>query len=193
MVLVLACLFGFGVLDRPALAQSSRTTVILEVLLPEDARLFIEGAEVNATGWMRRFESPPLPPGKYVYSIKAIVPGPMEPLTVTRHIDVRPGDFESIDLRPRRAGERVPDVLYEPAPREVVEALLDLARIKADDVLWDLGCGDGRIVVAAARTFGIRARGFDIDPASGAIYLPGGHQITVYDGTGRPTRQTLGG
>ncbi len=36
-------------------------------------------------------------------------------------------------------------------------------------------------------------RGFDIDPASGALYLPGGHQITVYDGTGRPTRQIIGG
>ena len=46
----------------------------------------------------------------------------------------------------------------------MVEALLDLAQLKADDVLWDLGCGDGRIPVTAARQFGIQARGFEIDP-----------------------------
>jgi uncharacterized protein (TIGR03000 family) len=163
-VLVLACLIGLGVTAAPALGQSPRTTVILEILLPEDARLFIGGKAIKATGAMRRFESRPLPPGQYTYTIKAIVPGPKGPQTITRSIEVRPGDFESIDLRPRRAGERVPDVLYEPTPQEAVEALLDLARLKAGDVLWDLGCGDGRIPVTAARKFGIQARGFEIDP-----------------------------
>jgi uncharacterized protein (TIGR03000 family) len=163
-VLVLACLIGLGLSSRPALGQSPRKTILLEILLPEDARLFIEGQDTKTTGSMRSFESPPLPPGKYTYTIKAIVPGPKGPQTITRHIDVRPGDFESIDLRPRRDGERVPDVLYEPTPQEAVEALLDLARLKVDDVLWDLGCGDGRIPVTAARKFGIEARGFEIDP-----------------------------
>jgi uncharacterized protein (TIGR03000 family) len=164
IVLVLLCLFGLNASARPAHGQSSRKTVILEILLPNDARLFIEGAETDATGSMRTFESPPLASGKYTYTIKAIMPGTKGPQTITRRIDVRPGDFESIDLRPRRDGERVPDVLYEPAPHEAVKALLDLARIKADDVLWDLGCGDGRIPVTAARDFGIPARGFEIDP-----------------------------
>jgi uncharacterized protein (TIGR03000 family) len=163
-VLVLACLIGLGASAPPALGQSSRKTVILEILLPDDAQLFIDGKKTNATGPMRTFESAPLAPGKYTYTIQAIVPGPKGPQTITRRIDVRPGDFESLDLRPRRAGERVPDVLYEPTPQEAVEALLDLARLKADDVLWDLGCGDGRILVTAARKFGIKARGFEIDP-----------------------------
>jgi hypothetical protein len=113
---------------------------------------------------MRNFESLPLSPGKYTYTIKAIVPGSHGLQTINRSIEVQPGDFESIDLRPRRAGERVPDVLYEPTPQKAVEALLDLARIKADDVLWDLGCGDCRILVTAAHKFGIKARGFEIDP-----------------------------
>jgi uncharacterized protein (TIGR03000 family) len=163
-VLVLDCLIGLGIAAQPTLGQSPRKTVILEVLLPDNARLFIEDQETKSTGWMRTFESPPLPPGKYIYTVKAIVPGPNGPQTVTRRLDVRPGDFESIDFRPRREGERVPDVLYEPTPQKAVEALLDLARLKADDVLWDLGCGDGRIPVTAARTFGIEARGFEIDP-----------------------------
>jgi uncharacterized protein (TIGR03000 family) len=163
-VLVLAGFIGLALSDSPAIGQAPRTTVILEVLLPEDARLFIEGEETTATGWMRTFESPPLPPGKYIYTVMAILPGATGQQTITRRIDVRPGDFESIDLRPRRTGERVPDVLYEPTPQKVVEALLDLAQLKADDVLWDLGCGDGRIPVTAARQFGIQARGFEIDP-----------------------------
>lgn len=55
------------------------------------------------------------------------------------------------------------DVPYVPTPTEVVEAMLRLAEIKPDDLLYDLGCGDGRIVIAAARTYGIRAVGIDID------------------------------
>jgi uncharacterized protein (TIGR03000 family) len=163
-VLVLACVIGLGAAARPAVGQSPRTTVILEVLVPEDARVFIEGQATSATGWMRRFESGPLPPGRYTYTVTASIPGPAGPRTATRIIDVRPGDFEEIDFRPRQPGERVPDVLFEATPQRAVAALLDLAHLTADDVLWDLGCGDGRIPVMAARQFAIPARGFEIDP-----------------------------
>ena len=135
----------------------------VEVYLPDDARLFIEGHESRANGSMaRRFVSPPLPPGKYVYTIKAIIPGPNGPRTVTCQVDVRPGDFESIDLR--EPGKRpVTDVEYEPTPQIVVDAPR-LGKVTRNDLLWDLGCGDGRIPVTAARKFGCKARGFDIDP-----------------------------
>lgn len=59
---------------------------------------------------------------------------------------------------------RRPDIGYIPSPPEVVQAMLDLAAIQPNDVLYDLGCGDGRIVIAAAQQFGIRAVGIDIDP-----------------------------
>jgi len=59
---------------------------------------------------------------------------------------------------------RAPDVPYEPSPPAVVRAMLELAGVKPDDVVYDLGCGDGRIVIAAARDFGARAVGIDIDP-----------------------------
>lgn len=55
------------------------------------------------------------------------------------------------------------DVPYEPTPPAVVEAMLDLAGVGPDDVVYDLGCGDGRIVVAAARR-GARSVGVDLDP-----------------------------
>jgi SAM-dependent methyltransferase len=60
--------------------------------------------------------------------------------------------------------KREPDVIYVPTPDDVVDMMLHLARVKRDDILYDLGCGDGRIVVAAAKKYGCRAFGYDIDP-----------------------------
>jgi SAM-dependent methyltransferase len=54
---------------------------------------------------------------------------------------------------------------FVPTPYEVVEHMLELAEIKPDDVLYDLGSGDGRIVVTAARKYGIKAIGFELDPS----------------------------
>ena len=56
------------------------------------------------------------------------------------------------------------DVPYVPTTPEAVTAMLRLADVKATDVVFDLGCGDGRIVIEAAKTFGARAVGIDIDP-----------------------------
>lgn len=53
---------------------------------------------------------------------------------------------------------------FVPTPNDVVERMLTLAGVTADDVVYDLGCGDGRIVIAAARDFGARGVGVDIDP-----------------------------
>jgi outer membrane protein assembly factor BamB len=66
---------------------------------------------------------------------------------------------------PAPAGRgRGPDAIYVPTPADVVEKMLDLAAIKKTETVVDLGCGDGRIVVAAARKHGCKAIGYDIDP-----------------------------
>ncbi len=59
-------------------------------------------------------------------------------------------------------GKRI--VPYVPTPQEVVERMLDLAQVKKGDVVYDLGSGDGRIVVTAAKKYGVKAIGFEIDP-----------------------------
>ncbi len=65
---------------------------------------------------------------------------------------------------PEQAALRAPDVPYEPTPHSVVTEMLKLAQVGANDVVYDLGCGDGRIVIAAAKQFGARGVCVDIDP-----------------------------
>lgn len=64
------------------------------------------------------------------------------------------------EAKPRRD----PDVPYVPTTEEAVKAMLQLAGVKKGDIVYDLGCGDGRIVVAAAKEFGARGVGIDINP-----------------------------
>ena len=56
------------------------------------------------------------------------------------------------------------DVPYVATPQVVVDKLLEMANIKPGDVVYDLGCGDGRVVVTAAKRYGVKGVGFDIDP-----------------------------
>jgi len=63
------------------------------------------------------------------------------------------------DAPPRR-----PDVIYVPTPQPVVDKMLEFAQVRKGDIVYDLGCGDARIPITAAKKFGVKAWGFDIDP-----------------------------
>ena len=70
---------------------------------------------------------------------------------------------------PARAGQvaprlRPPDVRFVPTPQNVVEAMLEMARVTSTDVVYDLGSGDGRIPITAAKKYGARGVGIEIDP-----------------------------
>ena len=62
------------------------------------------------------------------------------------------------------AEPRRPDVIFVPTPEDVVEEMLKVANVTGKDVLYDLGSGDGRIPITAAKKFGTRGVGIDIDP-----------------------------
>jgi ribosomal protein L11 methylase PrmA len=64
----------------------------------------------------------------------------------------------------QQAPLRSPDVIFVPTPQEVVDAMLKLAKVTKNDVVYDLGSGDGRIPITAAKTYGARGVGIDIDP-----------------------------
>jgi hypothetical protein len=75
------------------------------------------------------------------------------------------GEYE-LDLYDGSHGRSdAPDLApYVPTPEDVVDKMLSMAQIDKDDILYDLGCGDGRIVITAAKKYGIRGVGVDIDP-----------------------------
>jgi ribosomal protein L11 methylase PrmA len=64
----------------------------------------------------------------------------------------------------QEAATRRPDVIFVPTPEEVVEAMLQVANVTKNDIVYDLGSGDGRIPVTAAKKYGARGVGIDIDP-----------------------------
>lgn len=59
---------------------------------------------------------------------------------------------------------REPDVIYVPTPQEVVDKMLAMADVRPGEIVYDLGCGDGRIPVTAAKKYHVKAWGFDINP-----------------------------
>lgn len=133
-----------------------------------DAKVYIDDTLTRQTGEVRRYASPPLDVGQtYTYTISAVVePNNYTKITRKRTIKVRPGEETEIDLRepnPRQPDDIV--VRYVPTPQWVVEAMLKLAGVGPNDVVYDLGCGDGRIVVTAVSQFGAkRGVGIDLDP-----------------------------
>lgn len=66
--------------------------------------------------------------------------------------------------KPAAATARKLDVIFVPTPHAVVDAMLEMAQVRDGDVLYDLGSGDGRIPIAAAKKYKVRAVGIDIDP-----------------------------
>ena len=83
--------------------------------------------------------------------------------------DATPPDAAPRDAKPPEPDPAEPeapalDIEYVPTPRNVVAKMLEVAAITKDDVVYDIGCGDGRLVIAAAKTYGARAVGFDLDP-----------------------------
>lgn len=61
-------------------------------------------------------------------------------------------------------GTRTVDVIYIATPQDVVDKMLSMADVREKDLLYDLGCGDGRIAITATKTYGCRSVGYDIDP-----------------------------
>jgi ribosomal protein L11 methylase PrmA len=68
------------------------------------------------------------------------------------------------DKKEKTVSLRPPDVVYVGTPYDLVSKMLQMAKVKKEDLVYDLGCGDGRMLVLAAKKYGCRAVGYDIDP-----------------------------
>lgn len=153
-----------------ATAQPPTDRIYLRVLVPRaDARLFIDDHLTKQRGEVRDFQSPVIDPRKtYRYTITARWwPNNYTEVIRTRVVEVRAGKEIEVDLR--KKDDKNPDkyhIRYVPTPDEVVEAMCKLGEVGKDDVVYDLGCGDGRIVITAITKFKAkRGVGVDIDKA----------------------------
>jgi uncharacterized protein (TIGR03000 family) len=155
----------------PAQSQEkdAKKPAYVKVLMPQaDASLKIDETLTKQQGMTRNFVTPPLEPGKkYSYTLTAKwEPNNYTKITRVREVPIVAGQETVADLT--KADEKKPDdivIRYVPTPWEVVEAMCKLGTVKKGDVVYDLGCGDGRIVVTAVEKFGAkRGVGVDIDP-----------------------------
>jgi uncharacterized protein (TIGR03000 family) len=157
-----------SVAQAPGQVGRAAPAVIVVRLPEDDAKLTIGGEATKQTGKVRRFTSPPLQPGKeYYYTLVAVwEPNNYETFTRKRKVLVRAGRRTEVDLRKPNPARRDSIVIrYVPTPPEVVDKMLELAKVGKDDVVYDLGCGDGRIVVAAVSKFKAKhGVGVDLDP-----------------------------
>lgn len=169
---VLACLFAFSAnlvgQDNKAEATKAETATII-IKCVSDAELKIDGEKSTQTGATRKFITPELKPGpKYYYTVSAFwEPNNYTKITRTWKVYIKPGQTVTVDMTKADPKQPIDDikVRYVPTPDKVVEAMLKMAKVGKDDVVYDLGCGDGRIPVAAVSKFGAkRGVGIDFDP-----------------------------
>jgi len=158
--------------SQAAAGPRHSTPRILKVLLSSyAAELQLDGQKLDKSGFERIFKIPEeivLPAGTAVIELIVILkPNNYTTITRARRVNIAGGADMIVDLRaedPRR-----PDrifIRYISTPPEVVNAMLKLARVGPKDTVYDLGCGDGRLVIDAVEWYGAkRAVGIDIDSA----------------------------
>jgi uncharacterized protein (TIGR03000 family) len=146
----------------------SPKSTTLRVLVPTPkSRVQINGTEMPGRGDERELVAPALAKDKKLYEVTVSWrTNNYTKFYRTRKVAPKPGETVSVDLR--NPDPKNPDhieIRYVPTPSDVVERMCKLAKVGKDDVVYDLGCGDGRIVITAVADFGAkRGVGVDLDP-----------------------------
>jgi uncharacterized protein (TIGR03000 family) len=145
----------------------SRVTSQITVTVPhDDAQLVVEGQAVPGSGPSRVVSTPALERNAtHRYTLTATwQPNGYTTMTRTRTIAFRSGEAVAVDLSADDPSDRV-RVIYVPTPESVAQEMVTLAGVTRDDVVFEPGCGDARITIAAVRRGARRGVGIDIDPA----------------------------
>ncbi len=156
----------------PAAGQGTeKKRVGLKVQVPQaNAILTIDGVTTKQSGLNRTFTSPPLDPtASFKYTLKAKwEPNNYTTITRTYVVKIDPSKDEKIEVDMRVPNPKLKDdivVRYVPTPNEVVDAMCKLGKVTKKDIVYDLGCGDGRMVIRAVDIFKAkRGVGIEIDP-----------------------------
>ncbi len=168
LVVVLSAVFAVGAQDKNKGTAKEEAATLVVKLEEDDAVLIVDGTTLKGTGKERSFKTPPLEVGKrFEYTVTAKwEPNNYTKITRKRRAVVEAGKTTTLDMT--KADPKQPDdivIRYVPTPQSVVDAMLKLGKAGKDDVVFDLGCGDGRIVITAVKTFDAKKGvGIDIDP-----------------------------
>jgi uncharacterized protein (TIGR03000 family) len=168
VLVLLATLIAASALWSQAPVEEKLRAYVLVRVHPE-AKLTVDGQPTRQKGEQRRFVSPPLEEGKkYTYTFVAewMPRNNYETYKVTRKVSVEAGQSVEIDMR--EADLKKGDILfvrYVPTPPQIIDAMMKLAQVGDKDVVYDLGCGDGALVITAVKKFHAqRGVGIDLDP-----------------------------
>ena len=170
-------LSGIGVAATPRAAApppSAQTTATaaagvtsrITVLVPEDnTELIVDGNTIGKAGTSRSFETGPFARGTtHEFTVTATwQPNTYTTMTRSKTVSFRAGEPVTVDLTIDDPNDRV-RVIYVPTPADVAEEMVELAGITRDDVVYEPGCGDARITIAAIKRGARRAICIDIEP-----------------------------
>jgi uncharacterized protein (TIGR03000 family) len=173
--LVLGKLLALALLSPTPLLlaqDANKQPARLRIFVPTNATVEIEGVKTKQTGEERTFVSPALEVGKkYVYTVKATwTDAAGEKVVKEEAVRVTGGQETVVDLRPsvvnRPADKGRPrlDAVFVASPPEAVDKMLEMANVTDQDTIYDLGCGDGRILIAAAKKYQAKGVGIELDP-----------------------------
>ena len=130
----------------------------------DDAELVVNGETIRGEGASRTVETAPLDAGTHRYTFTVTwKPNTYTTMTRSKTLELRGGETVKVDLTIDDPADRV-RVIYHPTPVDVAEAMVDLAAVGPDDVVYEPGCGDARITTAAIRAGARRGICIDIDP-----------------------------
>lgn len=147
-------------------AAENVKSVVTVTVPTEDAELKIQGKVTKTPGLKREFDTPALEAGKfyeYTFEVK-YAPNNYTTIKRTRAVTFKIGDAVNVDLTKESPDDKAV-IRYVPTPDDVVLRMLKLGNVGKDDVVYDLGCGDARMVIAAVKDAGAKKGvGIDIDP-----------------------------
>jgi uncharacterized protein (TIGR03000 family) len=140
----------------------------LKITVPQDdAELLIEGKTTKPSGTTREFETPDLEIGKlYEYTFSVTWrPNNYTVLTRSKSIEFKGGDDISADLT--KADPKNPDkavIRWVPTPDDIVAEMIKLGKVGKDDIVYEPGPGDGRVLIASVKAGAKKAVGIELDP-----------------------------
>jgi len=148
-----------------AAAQPTTVKSKIKVIVPQDdSELLIENKATKTTGLTREYDTPELEAGKrYEYTFTARWrPNNYTVMTRPRTVQFTAGEDVVVDLTKDTDKDKA-EIRYLPTPEDIVDEMVKLAKITKDDVVFEPGCGDGRIVIAAVKAGAKKGVGIDLD------------------------------